>query len=109
MVIPSAGQIVILPFPFSDLSASKIRPAAVLARANKNDWILCQITSNAYGDTLGIELAKEDFDSGMLQLTSYARPTKLFTANSSLFLSVEGLLSKPKLIQIRQVVIRLFS
>lgn len=36
MVISSASDIVILPFPFSDLSDSKIRPAVVLARANKS-------------------------------------------------------------------------
>lgn len=46
MVVPSAGDVVTLPFPFSDLSESKVRPAVVLARANKSDWILCQITSN---------------------------------------------------------------
>ena len=46
MGVPSAGDIVVLPFPFPDLSDSKIRPAVVLARSNKSDWILCQITSN---------------------------------------------------------------
>jgi mRNA interferase MazF len=33
-------QIVLLPFPFSDLSASKLRPALILADADKGDWIL---------------------------------------------------------------------
>lgn len=40
MVIPSAGDIVVLPFPFSDLSENKVRPAVVLARANKSDWMV---------------------------------------------------------------------
>ena len=57
MVIPSAGDIVVLPFPFSDLSESKVRPAVVLARANKSDWILCQITSNPYGDAQAVVIA----------------------------------------------------
>ena len=74
MVIPSAGDVVVLPFPFSDLSESKVRPAVVLAHANKSDWILCQITNNPCGD------AQTDFKSGMLRLQSYARPSKLFTA-----------------------------
>ena len=77
MVIPSAGDIVILPFPFSDLSDSKIRPAVVLARANKSDWILCQITSNPYGDAQAIVIEQADFKAGMLRLESYARPSKL--------------------------------
>ncbi len=35
MVIPKAGEVVVLPFPFSDLSENKVRSAVVLARANK--------------------------------------------------------------------------
>ena len=41
----AAGQVVIVHFPFSDLTASKLRPAVVLAEAGRGDWILCQITS----------------------------------------------------------------
>jgi mRNA interferase MazF len=39
------GDVVIIPFPFSDLSSSKRRPALVLAGLKGNDIILCQITS----------------------------------------------------------------
>ena len=39
----AAGQVVIVHFPFSDLSASKLRPAVVLAEAGRGDWILWQI------------------------------------------------------------------
>ena len=105
MVIPSAGDIVILPFPFSDLSDSKIRPAVVLARANKDDWILCQITSNPYGDAQAIVIEQTDFKTGMLRLQSYARPSKLFTANQKLIISIEGTLKPEKLIEIRQAII----
>jgi mRNA interferase MazF len=45
MVTPSVGAVVLVPFPFSDLSQSKRRPAVVLADVGRNDWILCQITS----------------------------------------------------------------
>lgn len=44
----ATGQVVLLPFPFSDLSRSKYRPAAILADAGRGDWVLCQITSNPY-------------------------------------------------------------
>ena len=46
MVAPSAGGLVLVPFPFSDLSQAKLRPAAALAEAGRGDWILCQVTSN---------------------------------------------------------------
>lgn len=83
-------QVVLLPFPFSDLSAQKLRPALVLADADRGDWVLCQITSKAYADALAVELLGSDFAHGGLQLVSYARPGKLFTAHASLIRSVVG-------------------
>jgi mRNA interferase MazF len=89
---PSAGEVVLVPFPFSDLTQSKLRPAVVLASAGRNDFILCQVTSNAYADASAIELAQGDFESGSLQRTSYARPGKLFTAHDSLVVKTAGVL-----------------
>ena len=109
MGLPSAGDVVILPFPFSDLSNSKIRPAVVLARANENDWILCQITSNPYGDAQAIVIDLTDFKSGMLRLKSYARPSKLFTANESLIIGIEGTLKPEKLLEIRNAIIKILT
>ena len=90
MVTPTTGSVVLLAFPFSDLSRSKLRPAVVLAEAGRGDWVLCQVTSNAYGDPQAVELTAVDFAQGGLRLTSYARPAKLFTAHESLFTSEEG-------------------
>jgi mRNA interferase MazF len=45
VVTPAAGTVVLVPFPFSDLSQAKLRPAVVLADVGRGDWILCQITS----------------------------------------------------------------
>ena len=50
MVRLGPGLVVVLRFPFSDLSSSKFRPAVVLAHAGSADWVLCQVTSNPYGD-----------------------------------------------------------
>lgn len=96
MVTPHVGGVVLLPFPFSDLSASKLRPALVLANADNGDWILCQITSKAYADNKAIELKDDDFSAGGLKLVSYARPGKLFTASISLMRSQSGLIKKAK-------------
>jgi mRNA interferase MazF len=84
LVTPETGAVVLVPFPFSDLSETKLRPALVLADAGRSDWILCQITSNAYGDARAIQLADDSFESGSLRVVSYARPGKLFTASNSL-------------------------
>lgn len=100
----AAGQIVILPFPFSDLSQSKFRPALLLADAGRGDWIACQITSNPYADAHAIALTDSDFLSGGLQLLSYARPGKLFTANEALFSGSAGVLVDATLNQVREAV-----
>lgn len=44
METPAIGSVVLIPFPFSDLTRSKLRPAVTLASVNYDDWIFCQIT-----------------------------------------------------------------
>jgi mRNA interferase MazF len=39
------GDVVVLPFPFSDLTGNKKRPALVVANLQGDDVILCLITS----------------------------------------------------------------
>ena len=87
MVVPTAGAVVLVPFPFSDLSQAKLRPAVVRADAGRGDWILCQVTSKPYGDPRAIPLVEVDFASGFLRTESYARPGKLFTASRELMVS----------------------
>ena len=80
----------LVPFPFSDLSQAKLRPGAVLADAGRGDWILCQITSNPYGDPGALGLTDESFERGSLHRASFVRPGKLFTANRDLMVSEVG-------------------
>ena len=54
MVTPTIGEVVLVPFPFSDLTQAKVRPALCLADAGRGDWVLCQITSNRYGDPTAV-------------------------------------------------------
>lgn len=50
------GDVVVVPFPFSDLSATKRRPALVVATLSGVDVMLCQITSQASRDASAIPL-----------------------------------------------------
>ena len=83
----------LVPFPFSDLSQSKLRPAVCLAPAGRGDWVLCQVTSSPYGDPAALPIVAADFVVGGLRVTSFARPGKLFTANSALIVKSVGVLS----------------
>jgi len=66
----AAGSVVLVRFPFSDLSQSKLRPAVVLADCGRGDWLLCQITSNPYSDSRAVQLVDSDFRAGSLRVTS---------------------------------------
>ena len=92
MVTPATRSVVLVQFPFSDLSETKLRPAIVLANVGRGDFILCQVTSNPYGDASAIELDNASFATGSLRVVSYARPGKLFTANRNLMVSQIGVL-----------------
>ena len=101
----ASGQVVVLPFPFSDLTQNKYRPALLVADVGRGDWIACQITSNAYSDPRAVQLDDGDFVSGSLRRVSFARPGKLFTASQSLFASVAGRLHRQCLESVRNAVV----
>jgi mRNA interferase MazF len=94
------GDVVILPFPFSDLSATKRRPALVLAALSGDDVILCQITSRAVTNTNAIPITANDFADGSLHQDSNVRPDRLFTADSHIILYRAGGLTAAKVQEI---------
>jgi mRNA interferase MazF len=64
-----------------------------LADAGRDDWILCQVTSNPYGDARAVHLTVSSFHAGSLRSDSYARPGKLFTASRELMVAEVAVLS----------------
>ena len=109
MVTPAAKVVVLVPFPFSDLSQAKPRPAIVLADAGRGDWILCQVTSKPYGDSRAIALSNEDFASGSLRIASAARPGKLFTASHDLMVARVGVLHEEPFARIVAAIVGLLQ
>jgi mRNA interferase MazF len=105
----AAGAVVLVPFPFSDLSQAKLRPAVVLADAGRGDFILCQVTSNAYADPLAVGLETADLAQGSLKVTSYARPGKLFTADRTLIVREVGELGAAALTRITDAVVKIIK
>ena len=109
MVSPAVGKVILVPFPFSDLSQSKLRPAVVLADAGRGDWVLCQVTSNPYGDPHAIRITDECFSQGSLRVSSFARPGKLFTGSSGLMLAEVGVLKASVAGQIVRAIIKILE
>ncbi len=89
------GDIVVIPFPFSDLSSVKRRPGLVIAPVTGDDLILCQITSKYHIDDYSVPLNPSDLCSGTLLELSYIRPDKLFTADVSMIQYTLGHVSDP--------------
>lgn len=90
------GDVVVIPFPFTDLSSSKKRPAVVLADIKGNDYFMLQVTSQNVKDSYAIPLSDMDFLSGSHQRDSNIRPNKIFTLDGSLVLYKIGHLTKAK-------------
>ncbi len=88
---------VVVPFPFSDLSQSKRRPALVVTAFEGDDLLLCQITSQAMRDENAVLLDHSGFVSGGLPKPSHARPNRLFTADRRLILYRAGRVTPQKL------------
>jgi len=81
------GEVIVTPFPFSDLKSSVKRPALILASLKGDDVILCQITSKEHlEDPYQIPLGKKDFSKGGLKINSFIKPSILFTIRNSIIL-----------------------
>ena len=106
---PVKGDIVVVPFPFSDLSDAKRRLALVVACPRGPDVILCQITSRDVRDGYAIPLADTDFVQGGLRRESNVRPNRIFTAESSIILYTAGKLSSSKLQGVIDAVTRIIQ
>lgn len=109
MARPLKGDVVAVPFPFTDLSQSKRRPALVVAAFDDDDVILCQITSQHVRDRYAIPLDSRDFAVGSLRLQSNIRPNRLFTAAGTLIAYTIGRLHEPKVQSVTDALIRLLK
>jgi len=103
------GDVVVVAFPFTDLSASKRRPALVIAKASENDLILAQITSKFFNDFYSIKIDENDFENGGLRIPSNIRANKLFTADTSIIIYKAGNLKPEKTNEVINVIINLLS
>ncbi len=104
------GDVVVLPFPFSNLRASKKRPALVIASADPHhDLILCMITSKATGDVNSIPIIDQSFVEGGLPVESNVRPNRLFTADAGIIIRLAGKLSSVKVEEVADKIIQIVS
>jgi mRNA interferase MazF len=105
---PLVGEVVVLPFPQTNLQAGKRRPALVVADLAGDDVILCQITRQAHSDNYSISLKETDFERGRLADVSFIRPNRLFTVEHSVILYAAGKVNRTKLDETRAKICAIF-
>ena len=104
------GDIVLFPFPYTDLTNRKLRPCLVLSNEMKGDILLCQITSNRISkDEFSISLKSTETLEGSLELDGFVRTNMLFTANKEQILKKVCSIKKEKYYVIVKKIISLIE
>lgn len=80
------GDILLIPFPFSDLSSTKQRPVLVLSNSEYNrsqqDIVVAAITSNVIERNYLIGITSDDLQEGQLKADSGIRADKIYNIKS---------------------------
>jgi mRNA interferase MazF len=84
------GDLLLVPFPFTDLSSAKRRPVLALTGPDGyGDFIALPVTSRPQREH-GLPLPAADLISGQLPAPSWIRTDRIVTLNSSLVIKVVG-------------------
>jgi len=82
-IVFEQGEIVIVPFPFSDLRGIKQRPVLIISKEEYNqdceDVITCGITSNLKDSKFSVLVKKNNLIEGAIPSKSRVKIDKLFT------------------------------
>lgn len=103
-----AGQVVLTPFPYTDLSGTKQRPVLLLRQASEkfDDWLVCMLSSQLYQTDGFLDEAimpvDDDFTGSGLKAPSIFRLTRLAVLNGALLLGSIGAIGDDRLIRIRR-------
>ena len=89
------GTIILVPFPFTDLSGHKVRPALVLhAPKNGNDFVVCFISSNQKVKIGSFDLKLKASLHNGLKVDSVIKVAKLATLEKRIALGEIGSLDE---------------
>ena len=98
--MPKQGAIVLVPFPFTDLTAAKVRPAVVLsAKLVKSDVVLAFISSKQKQEEYNVAIAPSKTNG--LRVPSVIICSKLATLEKTVLLGELGFVEDDILKQIK--------
>jgi mRNA interferase MazF len=102
-----AGEVVVINYPFSDLSQAKLRPALLLGKlpGEHDDWLVCMISSRVRQQIDGFdEVVKTDdadFGQSGLKAASVIRIGRLLVVEGKLLPGSLGSISTERLQRVR--------
>ncbi|NBS18090.1 MAG: type II toxin-antitoxin system PemK/MazF family toxin [Gammaproteobacteria bacterium] len=103
-----SGKVVLLPFPYTDLSATKLRPALILRKASRefDDWLVCMVSSQLHQMDEGMDeivnASDADFKSSGLKAPSVLRLSRLAVVDGALLVGSIGSISDGRLTRVRE-------
>ena len=102
-----AGQIALVPFPFTDLSGSKLRPVLLLRPASRrfDDWLVCMISSQVRQAEPDLDEVltpnDDDFAESGLKAASVLRLARLAVVDGAMFVGCIGEIDASRLDRLR--------
>jgi len=107
----SQGEVVLIPVPFTDLSASKRRPVLIISNDSYNnsnpDFIVVAVTSNLIQQ--GISLTNGDMIQGSLPKPSVVRCDKIYTLHQGIVVKSIGHIANTVLASVRTEITNIIS
>jgi len=106
------GEIILIPFPFTNLKASKKRPVVVLSKSKVNrkfgDFISCGITSNIQDTEYSVLIDKSDLEYGYLPKPSRIKTNVIFTLEKSSAIKSLGRIKEVAFKKVKEELLKLF-
>ena len=107
------GEVILVPLPFTDLKASKQRPALIISNDSYNskvdDIVICGITSNIKDEDFSVIISQKDMSEGDIFFLSRIKVDKLFTINKSIIKRKLGRINKSILEKVKEELIKLIK
>ena len=105
-------EVVLLPYPFSNLESTKVRPALVVSNNHFNkksdDCIMAPLTTIIKSEPYSIVIEQETMSSGKLLKPSRIRADKIFCVEKNLITMKIGKLKDSSFEKIKEEIFKIF-
>lgn len=106
-------DIVLVPFPFSDQSGHKVRPALIISNnafnSKKEDIIICAITSNLKISEYSINIEQKDIEEGILYDKSSIKVETILKIKKELVIKAIATIKESSFKKVINIILNLFE